>query len=495
MLKVLFVAAEADPFAKAGGLGDVVGSLPRALRRIGIDARVLMPHYGTINSAAFGLTHLFQYQEARVVGVADVFVSKTVLREVPFYFLRSWPFFDQPYHYTDFDWDIQRFIFFSQAAMGAIWQLANGADHEAGEWWPDVVHVHDWHTGLLPFLIYLSRFEPGWNQTASVMSIHNMGYQGKMAGAFLDQVHIPPREHPVLTSINRQGDLLPIGIAYADKINTVSPNHAVEMHYPRFGEGLEPLIWARDHDFSGVLNGIDMEHFDPATDPALFHNFDADNFRTERIQNKRALQELLNLDVRDDVPLIGVVSRLVGQKGIDLLAAALRSICADTDVQIVSLGTGEPDLEHALWGIGHDFWWKARTHTYFDPILAQRIYAGSDIIMMPSRYEPCGMAQMIAQRYGALPLVRETGGLVDTVDNYDNGPADVGTGFTFLWEAPDAIVGTLRWAVDTYRHRPHAWQRMQERAMRIDWSWAQSAQRYAELYQAAINKKRAWMEA
>ncbi len=492
--KVLFVAAEAAPFVKTGGLGDVVGSLPIALRHLGIDARVLLPHYGTIDAPAHGLTHAFHYKFERPVGTADVYVRKAVHRGVPFYFLHSWPFFDQPYVYTDFDWDNQRFIFFVQAALGVVWELANGADSEAGDWWPDVIHVHDWHTGLIPFMLHKARFSEHWNQIASVISIHNMAYQGKMAGDWMDGVGVPPRDHPLLVSSGHGGDLLAVGLAYADKLNTVSPHHAVELHYPRFGEGLEGLIWGRDKDFSGILNGLDMERFDPATDPDILHNFDVDNFRTERVKNKLELQRLAELPQRDDALMIGVVSRLVEQKGIDLLAEALRRIAIDQDVQIVILGTGEEELELAVWQLGHDFHWKARAFTYYDAIFAQRIYAGSDLVVMPSRYEPCGMTQMIAMRYGALPVVRETGGLVDTVENYDNGPGDKGTGFTFLWETPDALTNTLRWAIDTYYHRPEVYQRMQERAMRIDWSWDNSARQYIELYQAAVDAKRTWMK-
>lgn len=493
-MKVLFIAAEAEPFAKTGGLGDVVGSLPRALQRMEIDARVILPHYGTIHDRAFELTYNFSFQQQRKFGTADVHVSKTVHRDVPFYFLRSWPFFDQPYLYTDYNWDNQRFIFFAQAALGAAWHLQMGADAESGPWWPDVIHVHDWHTGLVPFLLHLARFEDKWNQVASVLTIHNMAYQGRFAGGWLDQLDIQPRDHPMLLATGFTGDLLAIGLAYADKLNTVSPNHAVELHYPRFGEGLEPLIWARDMDFSGILNGIDMEGFNPETDRHLFNNYTADNFRIERPANKRALQELLDLPIRDDVPLIGVVSRLVEQKGIDMLVNALRWLCVDTDIQVVILGSGEQDLEHMVWQLGHDFWWKVRSKTYYDPILANRIYAGSDFIMVPSRYEPCGMTQLIAQRYGALPVVRETGGLSDTVENYDGGAAEVGTGFTFLWETPDAIVGTLRWALDTYHNRREAFAQMQERGMRQDWSWNKSAHEYLKLYEQAVSKKRAWMK-
>ncbi len=490
-MNVLFIAAEADPFAKSGGLGDVVGSLPGALRKLDIDARVLIPHYGTIDGEKYGLTYSFQFRHTRDVGTADVHISKTNYKGVPIYFLRSWPFFSERYIYTDTNWDNQRFIFFAQAAMGAVWELANGADGDA--WWPDVIHVHDWHTGLVPFLLHTTRFVDGWNKIASVISIHNMAYQGKMAGVWLDAVGLPPRDHWALEMTNHGGDLLAIGLAYAEKINTVSPNHATELHFPRFGEGLETLIWIRDHDFSGILNGLDMELYNPATDPRIFQKFDADNFRQQRVHNKRGLQELVGLPVNDDIPVIGLVSRLVDQKGIDLAIEALRWLCVDTDVQVIALGSGEDSLQFALWKLSNDFHWKVRSYTTYDPILAQRIYAGSDFLLMPSRYEPCGTSQMIALRYGCLPIVRETGGLKDTVTNYDGGPADVGTGFSFLWETPEAVVGTLRWAIDTYRHKHKAFERMQERGMRIDWAWNKSARQYIDLYERAIRAKRSWM--
>lgn len=490
-MNVLFIAAEADPFAKTGGLGDVVGSLPAALRKLGIDARVLIPHYGTIDGQKYGLTYAFQYKQQRALGMADVFISKTVHHDVPVYFLRSWPFFGEPYIYTDNNWDNQRFTFFAQAAMGAIWQLANGADGK--QWWPDVIHVHDWHTGLIPFLLHTTRFVEGWNKIASVISIHNMAYQGAMAGSTLDGLGLPPRDHWALNLMNAGGDLLAIGLAYADKLNTVSPHHAFELHYPRFGEGLDPLIWIRDADFSGILNGLDMERYNPATDPHIFQKYDTNNFRTERIKNKRDLQQLVGLPVHDDVPVIGLVSRLVEQKGIDLAIDALRWLSLDTDVQIIALGSGEDSLEYALWKLSNDFHWKVRAYTYFDPILAQRIYAGSDFLLMPSRYEPCGTSQMISMRYGCLPVVRETGGLKDTVVNYDGGPADTGNGFTFSWETPEAIVGTLRWALGTYYSNHPAIDRMQARGMAIDWGWDKSAHQYIDLYENAIRKKRSWV--
>lgn len=488
-MKVLFIGAEAAPFIKSGGLGDVLGSLPQALRKIGIDARVLIPHYGVIDNEAHRLTYAFNFQYSRAPGTADIIISKATYQDVPYYFLYSWPFFSDPYFYTDINWDQQRYIFFSQAALGFVRQLYLGKDH--GEsWQPDIIHVNDWHTGLIPFLSYLSGDQPFWQDKASVLTIHNMAYQGPLADVFLDQAGVPPRDHPVLQAIGQDDNLLGIGIAYADKVNTVSPQHAIELHYPRFGEGLEDLVWARDTDFSGILNGIDMAAYNPATDPDIVRRFTVDNFRTERVHNKTALQQQLGLPVREDVPMIGVVSRLVEQKGLDLGLEALRRLCIDTDLQVIALGSGETSLELELWKLGNDFPQKVRALTYFDPILARRIDAASELVLIPSRYEPCGITQMMAMRYGALPVVRETGGLMDTVVNYDNGPADSGTGFRFLWESTEAVVGTVRWALDTYHNKRHAFERMQERAMRLDWDWANSAKEYADLYEDALDKHR-----
>jgi starch synthase len=408
---------------------------------------------------------------------------------VPYYFMYSWPFFNEPYFYTDLNWDRQRYIFFSQAALGFVDELSLG-QHDEETWLPDIIHVNDWHTGLIPFLLYLNADQSPWTDIATVLTIHNMAYQGPLSGSFLDQEAIPARDHPALLATGQADNLLGIGIAYADKINTVSPQHAIELHYPRFGEGLEGLIGARDDDFSGILNGIDMDSYNPATDRALFHNFTPQNFRTERIHNKTALQQHLDLPVREDVPVVGIISRFVEQKGLDFGLDALRRLCVDTDLQIIALGTGETNLELEVWQLGSDFPQKVRAMTYFDPILARRIDAASDLVLIPSRYEPCGITQMMGMRYGALPVVRETGGLMDTVVNYDNGAADTGTGFRFLWESAEAVVGTMRWAIDTYRNKRRAFERMQERAMQLDWDWEISARQYDVVYQAALDSKR-----
>ncbi len=490
-MNVLFIATEMAPFAKSGGLGDVVGSLPRALRQKGVDARVLMPLYGPLR-AKFGarLERLFRFQFTRHSGTAEIAIYHTEHDGVSVYFLASWPFFGEGHTiYTDLNWDRKRFIFFSQVAMAFAWEMGQGRG--GAPWFPHVLHVHDWHTALVPFLLHEARQHGvGWERVASVLTIHNMGYQGWDAGGDLWEAGIPPRTHPDLLAQHKADNLLGIGIAYADKLNTVSPRHAVELRYPRFGQGLEGLVRAREADFVGILNGLDVERFNPATDPYLPYHYDVQTFRQARPQNKRELQAAVGLAQNARAPIVGVVSRLVEQKGFDFAIPALRRFLAESDAQLIALGQGQPPLEYELRKLEWDFGWKCRAVIDFRVGLAQLIYAGADLILIPSRYEPCGLAQMIAMRYGALPVVRETGGLADTVENYDNGPAERGTGFVFLFEEADAVRRTLHWALETYHERRAAFERMQERGMRRDWSWEGPVRQYVALYEAALRKGR-----
>jgi starch synthase len=299
---------------------------------------------------------------------------------------------------------------------------------------------------------------------------------------------VPPRTQPDLVYQDKADNLLGIGIAYSDLVTTVSPRYAVEIQYPRFGEGLEGLVKTRNNsgDVEGILNGIDVDRWNPATDPWLDNRFTADDFLEARAKNKAALQQEAGIATRADTPLIAMVTRLVEQKGADLAIEALRRLLVDTDCQFVILGTGDKELENGFWRLCNDFRWKSRAYLQYDAILSQRIYGACDLFLMPSRYEPCGIGQMMAMRYGALPVVRETGGLADTVQNYDNGNGDVGTGFVFLWEEADAVLNTLRWAIDTYRFRKEAFHKMQQRAMRIDFSWDKSAREYIALYERAV---------
>lgn len=490
-MRVLFISAEMRPFAKTGGLGDVVSDLPRVLRRNGIDARVLMPLYGTIKGQFHDeIAYSFHFQFDRKPGVADVYIHYTERDGVPVYFLESWPFFGTgEFIYTDIEWDRKRFVFFAQAAMGAAWEIGQGR-HAGERWFPDVLHVHDWHTALVPFLLHESRLGIGWSEVASVLTIHNMGYQGWDAGGELWHAGVPARHHPDLIYQDKVDNLLGIGVAYAHKVNTVSPRHALELHYPRFGEGLEGLIWVRDSDFVGILNGIDPEKVNPATDPHVPHPYDVSNFRTARPKNKAALQVMLGLPQDTDTPLLGIISRLVEQKGMDFAVPGLRRLLAETDVQLVILGAGKAEIQDEVRRLEWDFGWKCKVVLDFRPELAQLMYAGCDLMLVPSRYEPCGLTQIYAMRYGTLPVVRETGGLADTVVNYDDADADVGTGFMFLFEEPDAFRMTLHWALETYRNRRRAFERMQERAMRQDWSWDKPVQQYIALYKAALDKVR-----
>jgi starch synthase len=485
-MNVLFASTEAAPFAKVGGMADVVGSLPAALRRKGVDARVILPFYGFINPEKYNVELAFDFWFPRKTGAVHTYVYRATVDGVPFYLVRGWPYFgDEASTYTDWGWDVPRFLYFSQVTLAVAWELRGREG-----WFPDVFQVNDWHTGLIPFLLSVSRGDPNWAGVGSVLSIHNMAYQGEYVGGWTYQLGIPVRNQPDLVYQDKTDNLMGIAIAYSDMVTTVSPRYAIEIQYPYMGYGLDGLIRTRLPDLYGILNGLDVDLWNPATDPLLLSNFDAENFGTLRPPNKAQLQRDAGLPVRADVPIIGVVSRLVSQKGFDLAIPALRQLLSENDVQVVVLGSGEPNLEYDFSRLGADFVGKARVFHGYNALIAQRIYAGSDVFLMPSHFEPCGIGQMIAMRYGSLPLVRETGGLADTVENYDNGPAERGTGFVFGWQQPNAVLNTLRWAVDVFRERPDAWRRMQQRAMQRDFSWDSSASAYIEVYRKAIIRRR-----
>lgn len=485
-MNVLFASAEMVPFAKAGGLGDVIGSLPKALQGVGVDARVIMPMVGSINREKFNIRPLFSFTLNKRDGSAEVFIYHTEYDGVPVYFVTSWPFFgDDSQLYTDWAWDVPRFIFFAQAILATAWELRKRLN-----WFPDVLNVNDWHTALAPFLVAFSRADPNWARMATIITIHNMAFQGPYASRFLFQAGIPERTHPDLVFQDKTDNLMAIGLAYSDSVSTVSPRYATEIMYPRFGEGLEGLINVRAQtgDVFGILNGIDMDRWNPATDTWLACNYDAQTFLEGRAACKADLQQRAGIELRPEVPLIGIVSRLTDQKGIDLAVPALHQLLSDTDCQFVILGTGDPGLESALWHLCNQFSWKARAWLQYDALLSQRIYSAADLFLMPSRYEPCGTSQMLALRYGSLPIVRETGGLADTVPNYDGYHGEHGLGFVFSWETPEAVLGTLRWAVDTFYARPVAFRRMQRRGMNVDFSWRLSAHKYIEMYERALRK-------
>ena len=481
MMRVLLASAEAAfHLPKSAVWPMFVGSLPAALRRQGVDARVIMPGYGFINHAEYGIEPLLSFDFHHRMGVNEVNLFRCHYDDIPFYLLQSPPYFGlEGDVYSQWDWDMERFIYLNQALLAALAHL----DERAG-WLPDVLHVNDWHTSLLPFLTR-SGGDDRWRELATVVSIHNIAYQGKDAGGFLWQAGIASRHHPDLAAFGLGDNLLGIGIAYSDMVSTVSQRYAVEIQYPYAGYELAPLIGKRADDLRGILNGLDVERWDPESDPTLVAKFNVENFEAIRPFNKRHLQSFARLPLRCDVPLVGIVSRLAAQKGFDMALPALRNILQRRDMQLIVLGTGEAHLEQAFWQLDQDFGDKVRAFLQFDSALAQQIYAGCDIFLMPSHFEPCGMGQMMAMRYGALPLARETGGLADTVINYDNGDANAGTGFVFHWQEAQAVEGTLDWALDVYAGRPDAWRRMQRRGMRTDFSWVKSAGEYIALYERA----------
>jgi starch synthase len=485
---VLFVSSECAPFVKAGGLGDVVGALPIALRALGIDARVVMPRYDVIP-----LKELARHPAPLGVplGAGEAWAGVAEARlpgsDAAVYFLDHLALFGRGYLYdppgSAAHDNLVRFAFLCRGAL----QLC-----KAIGWVPDVVHVHDWPTALVP--VYLNTVEANgpFARTASVLTIHNLAHQAKFPARDLAATHIPWSElRP--DSLEDMGGVNPMkgGLYHATKLTTVSPRYAEEIRSSPGGAGLDPLIRFRGADLVGILNGIDDGVWNPATDPALPARFDARDLSGKAVC-KRELQRELGLAQRPEVPLIGVVSRLNQQKGTDVILAALSRIL-DLDTQVVVLGSGDPASEGYLNVRSHYGGDRFRAYIGFNEELAHRIEAGADLFLMPSRFEPCGLNQMYSQRYGTLPVVRATGGLDDTVENYDV-TTGAGTGFK-LWDLDVAsLVATVAWAVETYRSRSDHFRAMQVRAMQKRLGWDVAARRYADVYDWAVAKKRAATE-
>lgn len=471
-LKILFVAAEATPLVKVGGLADVVGALPKALRALGHDVRILLPAYGALDREAWRMRPLGRPFPVGLGGEPQLgSLLESEIDGVPILFAEHGPSFgERPTVYTDFVGDADRFVVFQALTLGALHAL---------DWRPDVVHVHDWHTGLLPRWLAALR-APGFD-FPTVMTVHNLGYQGLVAA----------------WSIGFSGRLLPStpdglvnflaeGLIAADAITTVSPTYAREILTPGPGHGLDPILRSRASDVHGILNGLDTDVFDPRTDPHIAAPYDADDL-SGKARCKAALQAEAGLAVAPDVPVVAIVARLVEQKGLDITVEALPSLLGGRPLQVVVLGTGDPAIETRLQGLAELFPQGFRLWRRFDPALAQRLYAGADLFLMPSRFEPCGLGQMIAMRYGTLPVVRATGGLVDTVPDLDDDPDGVGVRFEPY--TARALAEALARAVAAWEDVPRREAAMR-RAMRRDLSWAASAARYADLYRDTVERRR-----
>jgi starch synthase len=483
-MRVLFVASECSPFAKTGGLGEVIGALPKALRAAGIDVRVVLPLYaGTPWHQFEALEGVLSVPMWFGTAQARVRLGRLPGSAVPLYCLEHHRYFDRPHLYGPppdaYPDNLERFAFLSRGALELCKALG---------WTPDVIHAHDWQTALVPVYVDTVEWAQPLHGCATVYTIHNLAYQGVHGpGALfitgLGPEHFHAREFEHFGTLN----LTKAALYRSTLVTTVSRTYAEEIRTPAYGCGLDGVLAERGRDLIGIPNGIDVREWNPATDPHLAAHFDAED-PTGKAECKADLQREAGLPVRPSVPLLALVTRLVPQKGIDVFAAALDRMLG-WDVQLVILGSGDPEAERFFAARA-----RARPDRFcawfpFDDARAHRVQAGADFFVMPSRFEPCGLGQLYALRYGALPIVRATGGLVDTVASYDEATGG-GTGFMFHDLTPASLADTIGWAVSTWYDRPAHIAAMRRRALREDHSWDRAAREYVRLYRTAYARRR-----
>lgn len=475
-MQIVFASAECAPFVKTGGLGDVAGSLPAALVRAGAEVIVMVPKYATIKD---------EYK-AQMEHFSDFYVSLGWRNEycgleklehdgVTYMFIDNERYFARDYPYGFFD-DGERFAFFSKAITESLQHLPAGFEC-------DILHCNDWQTALAP--VFLREFYQGlplYDRVKTVFSIHNVAFQGQFSDTVMEDIlgvaHIPAAASQLRCDACSVNYMLG-ALRYADAITTVSPTYAAEIQTPEFGEGLDGVLRERSYALQGILNGIDVAGFDPATDKRIAANYTVED-RTGKAVCKAKLQEELGLEVRDDRPLMVMVTRLTRQKGMDLVMYALDRILAG-GVQVAVLGTGDRDYEDGLRYFQHKYPGTMAARIEFDPALSQRMYAAADMFLMPSKFEPCGLSQIIAMRYGTLPIVRETGGLKDTVQPYNEFTGE-GTGFSFRNFNGDEMGDAVFRAARLFWDNRDAWNQLVTQAMSQDFSWTRSADKYLDLY-------------
>ena len=475
-MQIVFASAECAPFVKTGGLGDVAGSLPAALVRAGAEVIVMVPKYATIKD---------EYK-AQMEHFSDFYVSLGWRNEycgleklehdgVTYMFIDNERYFARDYPYGFFD-DGERFAFFSKAITESLQHLPAGFEC-------DILHCNDWQTALAP--VFLREFYQGlplYDRVKTVFSIHNVAFQGQFSDTVMEDIlgvaHIPAAASQLRCDACSVNYMLG-ALRYADAITTVSPTYAAEIQTPEFGEGLDGVLRERSYALQGILNGIDVAGFDPATDKRIAANYTVED-RTGKAVCKTKLQEELGLEVRDDRPLMVMVTRLTRQKGMDLVMYALDRILAG-GVQVAVLGTGDRDYEDGLRYFQHKYPGTMAARIEFDPALSQRMYAAADMFLMPSKFEPCGLSQIIAMRYGTLPIVRETGGLKDTVQPYNEFTGE-GTGFSFRNFNGDEMGDAVFRAARLFWDNRDAWNQLITQAMSQDFSWTRSADKYLDLY-------------
>ncbi len=474
-LKVLFLAAEATPFVKVGGLADVAGALPKALRRLGVDVRLMIPRYGNIRSADYTFRRVGHLISVPVGPTENrVPLLETVVDDVPVYLIWHDKYFSAREKVYGFNDDPQRFVFFSRAVIATL---------QALDWKPDVIHANDWHTAAVPtWLSVYGQDDMFYQDIASLFSIHNLAYQGVCGRLILTFAQMEDVPH-IPVELPGQVNWMAQGITHADLVSTVSPSYAKEILDEASGAQLHQLLQEHQERLFGILNGLDVELWNPAQDTALTQVFDVDSLRMRAV-NKAALQRDVRLSARADVPVLGWVSRLDPIKGLELVTPALEALLQRHEVQFVMLGTGDPEYESHFRAFRDRFPEQVRILIRFDERLARRIYGGADMFLAPSLSEPSGMGQMIAMRYGAVPVVRATGSLADTVVDADRMPGR-GTGFVFRPYTVEAFVDALERALAAYEVAQR-WNDIQQRAMAMDFSWNSSAQAYLDLYRRAL---------
>ena len=485
-MKIAMIASECVPYVKTGGLADVVGALPGILRKMGHEVMVVLPLYSMID---YKRHHLQPFLDSMGVWMGNALEWCTVhqvdMQDTPVYFIESHKYFSRSgiYHdasFNDYLDNPYRFGFLTRAGL----QLCKDTGFK-----PDIVHAHDWHTALAPAFLKIWHWnDPILGKAASVLTIHNIAYQGAYDKQAYDYLglrwdNFTPNKFEDHGKIN----FLKGGIVYADMVNTVSPTYARESRTPAGGYGLAPYLNDKGDNYWGILNGCDYEKWNPSTDTLIPARYSSGDLRGKAVC-KQALQERMGLEINPKIPIIGVVSRLVSQKGLDLLAQVMDSIVSQMEVQFAILGSGEKDLEAFYGQIPARHPGRVGTYIGYSDELSHWIEAGSDFFIMPSVYEPCGLNQMYSLKYGTLPIVRATGGLDDTVQQYDEA-SGTGTGFKYLGISGNAIYYTVGWAVSTYFDRPKHIKNMIRQAMQQDYSWEKSAKAYLALYQRAIEVK------